>query len=61
MFTLNPSGRPLNPPQAPAVPGAPAPAIAPLGQLLRPPSNITFKLGGRPKGTPGKGQFNMRT
>ncbi|KAG8740860.1 hypothetical protein FRC10_003815 [Ceratobasidium sp. 414] len=62
MFTLNPSGRPLSrPAQAPTVQRAPTSAAEPMGQLLRKRADITFKLGSRPKGTPGKGQFNMRT
>ncbi|KAG9078676.1 hypothetical protein FRC06_008245, partial [Ceratobasidium sp. 370] len=39
----------------------PHPECEPGGQLLRKRADITFKLGSRPKGTPGKGQFNMRT
>ncbi|KAG9080855.1 hypothetical protein FRC06_006064, partial [Ceratobasidium sp. 370] len=62
MFTLNPSERPLSRlAQAPAAQVAPTPAIEPVGRLLRVCCNIMFKLGARPKGTPGKAQFNMRT
>ncbi|KAG8706164.1 hypothetical protein FRC08_001229 [Ceratobasidium sp. 394] len=60
MFTLNPSRRPSSQPaQAPVAQQAPAPAIGAVG-LLRVRSDITFKLGDRPKGTPGKKEFNMR-
>ncbi|KAG9080774.1 hypothetical protein FS749_007896 [Ceratobasidium sp. UAMH 11750] len=60
MFTLNPSRRaPSQPAQAPVAQQAPAPAISAVG-LLRVRSDITFKLGDRPKGTPGKKEFNMR-
>ncbi|KAG8735139.1 hypothetical protein FRC10_010954 [Ceratobasidium sp. 414] len=60
MFTLNQPGRQLSrPAQAPAVQGAPAPT-EPVSWLLQVCPDITFKLGARPKGTPGKAQFNMR-
>ncbi|KAG8720569.1 hypothetical protein FRC08_018846 [Ceratobasidium sp. 394] len=60
MFSLNPSGRPLSRPgQAPAVQAAPAPDVGSIG-MLRVRADIMFKLSARPKGTPGKKDFNMK-